>query len=379
MRAGGRCRDSAQVDVLYQRVTQRIAALDGKTRAKLKYIQHAMQSRVASMAAVAKHDHDRDLDTALRDQSREHEEVGPGAAVALAHAAQGVKDLNVKLRDAKRKQATAEEAVRVGKIRLDRAKQLLLKNGLVSELNVAEMEKVAAKDVRACAHRRAAHAAFQVNDDGVSELDKLRKALLVVTQERSSLEKQLRTQKTIRLENLRAFQHDRQARACPLRRKRRLAGAAQQDQQADGGGGGAEADGRGAGVCACVVPPSLRLPDHAGGNAGPAANDGQGAGRDAQGAPGRAAGWMEWLWWNSVTHRQRMVEREKTVIAMTEDTMKRARNRIVMPRRDTPAGQFKDTMLAQQREMQELQRKHEALLEKRETEHAQGYCGRPYR
>ena len=50
----------------------------------------------------------------------------------------------------------------------------------------------------------------QVNDDGVSELDKLRKALVVVTQERSSMEKQLRTQKTIRLENLRAFQHDRQ-------------------------------------------------------------------------------------------------------------------------------------------------------------------------
>ena len=138
--------------------------------------------------------------------------------------------MTARVKDAHRHAVTTEEALRVCKVKLERAKQVLLQHGLVTELNVQALEKAAEQ---------------HEDEEGLADVDKLRKALLLVTQDRSVLEKQLRTQKTIRLENLRAFQHDRQAclHPCGVTRVTGIAGADQQDTAADRRAGHAEGHG----------------------------------------------------------------------------------------------------------------------------------------
>ena len=75
MVAGYEKRIAEAARALMQRVQSRLGALDGKTKLKLKYIQHAMQARLASLGAVLKGEHDRDLEARLRYRQHEHDHV----------------------------------------------------------------------------------------------------------------------------------------------------------------------------------------------------------------------------------------------------------------------------------------------------------------
>lgn len=168
------------VEGLFRKVSTRIAAVDAKTRDKMKYIEHAMQARLASRMAVQNAEHGQYFRSQLDELIQAHEKE--------------VRELNTSVKQAKQQVLLTEESERVTKSLFDRAKTLLAKNNITADFIDVEVDKQEKTlDLK----------------EYESEVQSLRKALADNKANMISLEKQLRSQKAARLENLRLFQQER--------------------------------------------------------------------------------------------------------------------------------------------------------------------------
>lgn len=178
------------VETLFRRASQRIATVDAKTRTKLSYIDHAMQARIASRLAVQNVEHDQYVQLKIDELIQQHQAE--------------LIEMRNRNREIRKECMQVEQDQKTLKMQLDKAKAVLMKNGITLDFLPSDSGRRLVLDA--------------VDSEG--QLDLMRKTVMQLTKERSILEKHLKSQKTMRLDNLRAFQHDRRELEAEIARLR---------------------------------------------------------------------------------------------------------------------------------------------------------------